>query len=276
VPYYECFTVRDFLNKKGIEVLYYSIDSHFIPYSFKQDNGTAVILVNYFGIMSQDAIRDIVKNYKNIIIDNAQALYAKPNMEVLNVYSPRKFVGVPDGCYVIGRDVNRFTEEYVEDKSSGTCDFLLKRHEVGCSAAYADRMKNEERINASDIHIMSPLSLVILKNAPYKTIKVKRRRNFDLACKLFDSINSINTNENYSCDCVPYVYPLVVEDKDLVQKLAKENIFTGRLWNYLLELTPEGCFEHYMSSYMVPIPIDQRYGKEDLHYLKSVIERLMQ
>lgn len=274
VPYYECSTVRDFLMKKGIEVVYYSIDWHFVPEPFEQENGTAVIVVNYFGIMSEKHIKETVRRFKNVIIDNAQALYARPNMNALNVYSPRKFIGVPDGGYVVGYDVNRFSEEYSEDKSSETCDFLLKRHEIGGSAAYADRMKNEERIDASDIHTMSPLSLAILKNAPYRSIKSKRRKNFDLACKLYDSFNTIDPREYYDIDCVPFVYPLVVEDKNLVQKLAQEKIYTGRWWNYLLKETPKDSFEHYMSTYMVPIPIDQRYGKEELQYVKTVVERL--
>lgn len=274
VPYYECFTVRDFLIKKGIEVKYYSINNHFIPEKFEQEEGTAVIFVNYFGVMTEAHMREVIAGYKNVIIDNAQAFFAKPIMEALNVYSARKFVGVPDGCYVVGYDVNRFVDEYPEDRSSDACDFLLKRHEVGCNVAYPDRMKNEERIDAADINRMAPLTLAILKNAPYRTIKTKRIKNFETACHIFADINMINVKEYWGEGCVPFVYPLVVEDNELVQKLTQEKIYTGRWWNYLLTETSTDSFEHYLSYYMVPIPIDQRYGKKELKYIKSIVEKL--
>ena len=52
LPYYECFTVRDFLLRKNIEVAYYSIDSNFMPINVEQDENTAIVLVNYFGLIS--------------------------------------------------------------------------------------------------------------------------------------------------------------------------------------------------------------------------------
>lgn len=275
VPWYECFTVRDFLQKKGIQVCYYHIDRNFIPIDPISDDETAVVFVNYFGLMCEKHIREIIKVHKNVIIDNAQALFASPIMSCLNVYSARKFVGVPDGCYVVGQNVNHFVNDYAEDCSSPTCDFLLKRHEVGCNAAYHDRMKNEERIDNADIMRMSKLSHVILMNAPYRTIRNRRQKNLQYACELYKDINLINPVQYADSTCVPFAFPLVVEDPELVTKLANERIFTGRWWHYLLSETSEDTFAHYLSKYMVPIPIDQRYGKEELKYVHDKVVELI-
>ena len=276
LPWYECFTVRDFLIKKGIEVCYYHIDKNFVPIDPHSDDDTAIIFVNYFGLMNEEHMLSVIKGHKNVIIDNAQALFAKPIMGCLNVYSARKFVGVPDGCYVVGKDVNRFVNEYPEDCSSETCDFLLKRHEVGCNAAYPSRMKNEDRIDNADIMRMSKLSQAILRNAPYRTIRNKRQKNLQFACELYKDINLINPMLYADSTCVPFVYPLVVEDAEMVSKLAKENIFTGRWWSYLLSETSEDTMANYLSRFLIPIPIDQRYGKKELKYVRDMIVKLLE
>ena len=106
VPYYQCETVRDFLLKKGIEVKYYHIDESFAPIDLNSEENEAVVIVNYYGIMSYERMKGIASAYKNVIIDNSQGFFLKPLENCMNVYSARKFIGVPDGAYVIGNGVN--------------------------------------------------------------------------------------------------------------------------------------------------------------------------
>lgn len=47
----------------------------------------------------------------------------------MNIYSCRKFVGTPDGAYVIGKDAHKYVEKYPQCYSSDTCHFLLMRIE---------------------------------------------------------------------------------------------------------------------------------------------------
>ena len=257
LPYYECFTVRNFLLGKGFKVDYYHIDKDFMPLDISQDDDTAIVFVNYFGLMSTEHMLSLIEGYKNVIIDNAQSLFAKPINGVYNVYSPRKFVGVPDGCYVVGPDAVRFSDEYDQDLSSETAGFLL------------------QRIDMSNISRMSILSRAILKNAPYDYIKNKRFENFNLASDLYSSMNKINPHIYFDDNCVPFVYPLVVEKSDMVDLLSKEKIYTGRWWNYLLKETDSTSFEYYLSSYMIPIPIDQRYGKNEIEYVYNIINKYL-
>ena len=275
LPYYECFTVRNFLLGKGFKVDYYHIDKDFMPLDISQDDDTAIVFVNYFGLMSTEHMLSLIEGYKNVIIDNAQSLFAKPINGVYNVYSPRKFVGVPDGCYVVGPDAVRFSDEYDQDLSSETAGFLLQRIEVGCNSAYQYRQLNEKRIDMSNISRMSILSRAILKNAPYDYIKNKRFENFNLASDLYSSMNKINPHIYFDDNCVPFVYPLVVEKSDMVDLLSKEKIYTGRWWNYLLKETDSTSFEYYLSSYMIPIPIDQRYGKNEIEYVYNIINKYL-
>ena len=88
-------------------------------------------------------------------------------------------------------------------------------------------------------------------------------------------MNKINPHIYFDDNCVPFVYPLVVEKSDMVDLLSKEKIYTGRWWNYLLKETDSTSFEYYLSSYMIPIPIDQRYGKNEIEYVYNIISKYL-
>ena len=125
LPYYQCETVRDFLTRKNCLIKYYHIDNGFNPIDIDQEPDDAVVLVNYYGIMSNDRMKELSSNYQNVIIDNSQAFFCQPIENVYNVYSARKFVGVADGSYVVGKDAARFYEEYEQGYSSDTAAFRV-------------------------------------------------------------------------------------------------------------------------------------------------------
>lgn len=268
LPYYQCETVREFLIRKGIKIRYYHINLDFEPILEVVPTNYAVVIVNYFGIMSRERISLIAEKYKNVIIDNAQGFFLKAIDGCMNVYSPRKFIGVPDGSYVIGKNANSYTIEYEEDFSSDTSLFLLQRIEYGLEGkAYESRRLNEDRIDKSDIRHMSRLSKIILDATDYNDIISKRKENFTIARGLFDSINLLSLDNLVSTECVPMVYPLVVEKEGLIEKLIEEKIFQGRWWSYLLKEMNKDTIEYYLSKNLIPITIDQRYKEEDIQYM---------
>ena len=208
----------------------------------------------------------------NVIIDNCQAFFCEPIEGALNVYSCRKFIGVADGAYVIGKSAEHFVDEYPQCYSSDTAAFLLKRIEYGCEGkGYEARTVNEERVDTEDIMKMSALTRAMLDGTDYERIKEKRRDNFDIACNLFADINVWDPTRFYDAETVPMIYSLVVEDDGLLQKLLSAKHFQGHWWHYITQELPENTFEHWMSRFMIPITIDQRYGEEDLRYIRSII-----
>lgn len=272
IPYYQCETVREFLTKKGVEIKYYHQDKNFNPIDLNAKADEAVLLVNYYGIISSERMRILAMANPNVIIDNCQAFFCEPIEGALNVYSCRKFIGVADGAYVIGKGAEQFVDEYPQCYSSDTAAFLLKRIEYGCEGkGYEARTINEERVDTEDIMKMSALTRAMLDGADYELIKEKRRDNFDIACNLFANINVWDSTRFYDAETVPMVYPLVVEDDGLLQKLLSAKHFQGHWWHYITQELPENTFEHWMSRFMIPITIDQRYGEEDLRYIRSVI-----
>lgn len=272
LPYYQCNTVRDFLIKNKLQVRYYSIDEEFKPLIKTIPSEAAIVIVNYYGIMSQQRLAAVSNGFQNVIIDNSQAFFCKPIDRCLNVYSARKFIGVPDGAYVIGFNADRYIENYEQDFSSDTSQFLLQRIEYGCEGkTYEARMLNEHRIDISNIKKMSKLTRTILDGTNYDFIVEKRRENFEIACRMFDGINKLNVRMYYDDDCVPMVYPLIIEKDELLPKLLENKIFQGHWWSYLLLEVDKSSFEYWLSKYIIPITVDQRYGNDELEYTRKIL-----
>lgn len=267
LPFYLCPTVDRFLTGKGVVIKKYYINNQFEPQIDQIEPGAAILIVNYFGILSNSFLSKIIEKFDKVIIDNCPSFFSEPIEGCYSVYSARKFFGVPDGCYVIGKNAGKFTDGYQQDYSSETSEFLLKRHEIGCNASYAERMKNEERIDASDILKMSSLTRILLSGIDYESIKFKRQENFRFACEMYSKINQIDPEIHIGENSSPMVYPLVIEDANLVDRLREKQIYTGRWWKQVLNEVPENSFEAWMSKFMVPVAIDQRYGKTELNYV---------
>lgn len=272
LPCYQCDTVRDFLKKKDVTIKYYHMDREFNPQDLRAEEDEAVLFVNYYGVMSRERMRSLAEGCCHAIIDNSQAFFCEPLPGCLNVYSARKFVGVPDGAYVIGENADQYSSEYEQCYSSNTASFLLQRIEYGCEGkTYESRMVNEHRIDSEDIMLMSKLTRTILDGTDYEHIRAKRRENYRYAQELFSGINRLDVMKYYAEDCVPMVYPLLVEDDGLIGRLLEKKHFQGHWWSYLLDEMPEDSAEYWISRYVIPITIDQRYGFDVLDYIRNVV-----
>lgn len=274
IPIYQCDSIRETFEKKGVQMCFYHQDNQFNPIDIEANHDDAVLLVNYYGIMSSQRMAELAKPYKHPIIDCAQAFFCKPIENALTVYSCRKFVGAPDGAYVVGKNAHLYQDEYPQCYSSDTAAFLLKRIEYGCEGkGYEARSLNEHRIDAEDCMRMSKLTHTLMDAEDYAYNLKKRIENFLYAHKLFDEINKINPIKYMDCETVPMVYPLVVENDDLLPRLQAAKHFQGHWWSYICDEQPVDSFEHWISRYVIPITIDQRYGKEELDYLANIIKQ---
>jgi hypothetical protein len=263
------------LESKSIFVKLYNISDDFEPLLDANEKDSAILIVNYFGLFSKKKLAQIKERYNNVIIDNCAAFFMQKLSGCFNIYSCRKFFGVPDGCYVIGPEAGREVYNYPKDQSSDTSAFLLMRIEKGCNASYKDRMKNEERINNSGILEMSTLTRSLMCSLDYDTIRKKRKDNYLYASSLFEPFNLIIPYKFSDDDSVPMFYPLVVKDEKLVGKLQTYGIYTGRRWIDVLKKVNVDSFEAFLSTYMVPLPIDHRYGQKELDYCFEVFSKVV-
>ena len=274
VPYYQCDSIRETMLTYGVEVKYYHIDRNWEPTDLQPTDDEAALLVNYYGVMSHKRMVELAQLTKHPIIDNCQAFFCSPVEGALNVYSCRKFIGVPDGAYVVGKDACFYMDEYPQCYSSDTAVFLLMRIEYGCEGkGYEARSVNEERIEHESVMKMSKLTRTILDGTDYNEIRRIRRENFAYIHEQLKDINLIDPLQYYDDETIPMVYPFVVEEDGCIQCLFAAKHFQGRWWGYVPKEHPVDSFEYWIASNIIPLTIDQRYGKEEMDYLSSVIRK---
>lgn len=270
LPYFICNTVIDLVKKMDLPITFYHIKSDFSPEDIKCPENSCIILVNYFGLC-RNVIMDIVNQFSNVIIDNTQAFFSEPVFEegVYNIYSCRKFIGVADGAYLIGKHIDSIFLE--EDMSYQRADFLFKQYDCGINGAYPDK-QNNYKIICEQRRKMSTLTDVMLSSVDYDYIINRRISNFNTLDSLFGEENLLL----FKCgrdNNVPYSYPLLL-NKDIRQKLIERKIFVPTLWKDLITNNMKNNYEYIYSKYICHLPIDQRYNDEDMLYIFRTIKEI--
>lgn len=264
IPYFTCDVVLEPFKKLKIEYEFYHINDKLeLAQRLVLKEFEFLLVNNYFGI-KDDYIKYLAEIYKNhLIVDNAQALYAMATQHC--IYSPRKFVGIPDGGIVI-TDKPLLCDLGI-DSSYNRCSHLLKRYDLGASAGYVDFKDNSQILLSQPIRRISPLSMALLNSIDFEDIKKKRLENF---YKLHDALKTSNQlSISLSSMSVPMVYPYLCRDENLREKLISEKVFVATYWPNVLTWCNEEDIEYGFTKYLLPIPCDQRYKQDDL---KKIIE----
>lgn len=268
IPYYTCGVVLEPFEKLGVKYQFYHVNRQLeLAEVISLNAGEALLYTNYFGL-KQDTIKQLAQRYRHqLIIDNTQAFYEKPLEGVDTFYTCRKFFGVPDGAYVYTDAEAEFTPS--EDYSWERMDFLLKRIDLSPEEGYADFRRQSGLLVGADIRQMSKLTQRLMASIDYKAAAVRRRNNFNI---LHDSLQTSNLlSFHLNSETVPMVYPYMTDDESLRDALISKKIFVARYWPNVLDWTAEGSLEHTLTKNILPLPIDQRYGEEDMKRIVSAI-----
>lgn len=270
LPYYTCEVVLEPINKLGIKYKFYHIDNNFeikeIP-SLK--NNEYLLYTNYFGIKDY-YVDTLVNIYKDkLIVDNAQALFYKPSNESSFAYSPRKFVGVPDGG--IAFFSHSFSEEIKErDFSYERCAHLLKRIDVSAQGGYNDFRKAAESLKDIPIRAMSVLTYRLLCSIDFEKIKKRRRSNFEILHHHLGEKNKLKIPKMTSFEC-PMVYPFLSDIISLKQRLIENKVYVATYWPNVLEWCEKSAWEYNLADGTCFLPIDQRYGEIEMERIIELI-----
>lgn len=260
LPYYTCPVVWQSVKRETCEIHFYHIDENFYPVcDFPEDS--FILYTNYFGVCARN-VKKLAQKYKNLIIDNAQAFYM-PKFGIASFNSIRKFFGVSDGAYLVCD--KKLEENFEQDTSYQRFSHLLKRIDVNAQFGYDDFCKNDDSLCNEEIKLMSNLTRSIFASFDVESAKQKRLENFKI---LNDAL--CQTNElkfNLDIDDVPMVYPYLIKNENLKQKLIKNKIYIATYWSPMPKDYKEGIFQKYL----VPLPIDQRYGENEMKRIIEVI-----
>ncbi|MFV8339787.1 hypothetical protein [Flavobacterium sp. LB3P21] len=269
LPYFTCKVLLEPIKNNCISYEYYCINENFEA-DFNFDNlkeEECFLYTNYFGF-KEEYILSLTKKCNNLIIDNAQAFYAKPVQGITTFYSPRKFFGVPDGAYLY-TDIKMETP-LKKDYSSQRFEHLLERIDKSAEVGYSKFVENDDSLSDLPLMEMSNITQKMLQSIDYNHIAVKRCENFKFLSKHLKGINKIDfeLNENH----IPMVYPFFSDDISLRKKLMVNKIYTGQYWKEVQNLVQMNSVEYQFANHLVHLPVDQRYNEIDL---KRIVDLLM-
>ncbi len=267
VPYYTCEAVVEPINKLGIPYEFYHIDIHFeIRDRLTLKEGEALLYTNYFGLKQRYVEQLAEKEGNRLIVDNTQAFYAKPIPGIDTFYTCRKFFGVPDGAYLYCD--KELDEEIEHDYSYDRLAHLVKRIDLSAEDGFKDFRRVDEGLDNQPIRKMSKLTQRMMQGIDYDTAAQRRRANYQYLHEVLGKENNLELHLNE--DAVPMVYPYLVPVEGLREKLIENKIFVARYWPNVLGWTKLDDIDYLLALQMQPLPIDQRYGVEDMNSIISI------
>lgn len=267
IPYYICPSIECSCKEEAVKIEKYHITDRFLPdREFALGEKEYVLIVNYFGLLTNDELKQFVEKNRNVIIDNTQAFFQDAIENSSSFYSCRKFFGVSDGAYLYTDE--SIKENFSKDVSYRRMQCRIGRMELEANLFYDEYCKVEEESIRDEIKEMSAFTQNIMRVIDYSAIKEKRRINYNVQKNFWDKGNLLKIEERYSL----FTYPLLMENGSKIRKkLFEKKIYTPTYWNGLSGLSD---FEEEMARNCIFIPIDHRYTYDEMNYICSTIDGL--
>lgn len=295
LPAYTCETVIQPFVDLDWNIFFYPInkdlrvDETIFINIFDSVKPSIVLYHSFFGfdtLLGDNSVKYCKEKGAIIIEDMTQSLLSGHHIEFADYYisSLRKFFAIPDGGVLISRkDLKNFSQE-VEDKRIEEIAIQAytakERYFVDESLENKELFRklfseHEELINDNSvIRKINLLSFEIFSHIPVESISKKRRENYSI---LLDALHDIKDIEvivdRKPCFSVPLYFPIYVKNRKAFQKyLAENRIYCPIIWPKPEQVQLIDDDTNYMYDHMICIPIDQRYGIDDMKRIISVVK----
>jgi dTDP-4-amino-4,6-dideoxygalactose transaminase len=212
-----------------------------------------------------------------VIEDAAQALlrehFNKQSHYV--VFSPRKFVGVPEGGILMALDGAKLPDEsfasspalwWMEATRASILRAEFDRH--GGERKWFEIFQKTEASAPLEPFRMSDLSLLILKHAvDWQKVSERRRDNYKF---LASELGQFALFPELTSDVVPLGFPVRVKERDRIrQALFAEKIYPQVHWPIAGFVPSEFEASHRLANEIMTLPCDQRYNRSDMERVVS-------
>lgn len=262
VPRYICEAVLEPLARLGIEPVPFPITDNLEPDLLPSPaDGEMVLLANYFGL-KDDFCRNAAVRYEDrLILDCAQAWYCEPPAGCHAFYSPRKFLGLPDGGLLSSPLAATLAIE--PSQSWERASHLLIRADLGAEQGFAHYQRNEARFAGEGMRAMSGLTRNLLASFDHEGARRQRQENY---ATLHAALGGRNAFEAPDAPHGALAYPYRDGRPGLRDRLIGARIFVPTYWPGV-----EGEAERRLADELLPLPIDHRYGPQ---HMQRIVEAL--
>jgi hypothetical protein len=271
LPYSLCDSIMKVAQSYDIRLAFYRLDEYLMPEFFpvlRHDEW--FFYVNYFGLCDRN-VHMVLHQLppKQVIIDNAQALFTPPHQDALaTLYSPRKFVGIPDGGYIYSH-LHIPPSGRMDHDSILRCRHLLTRISYGAEAGYADFVTAEQTLEDHTPLQMSPLTKRMISNIDFSHIIEQRRQNFDFLKNAIPPLGDWYFDDHPEAVPLCYPLPLAGDDNLHIRLLLREHrIYLPIYWSH-------SCYNDAQQlTAFLPLPCDQRYTHIHLARMATLVNSL--
>lgn len=290
LPEFICESVIDCFKKELIS--FYGIDDKFYIdldslISKIDDSVGCIYIAHYFGFLQKPDDLEIIKKIAvshgiTIIEDTTQSLFS--NHQLCGDYivsSIRKWMAVHMGgiLYTASKELPKISYCQANTNNIKAYGMILKdmflKNVYDTNLKYQEIfMQSENSINhITDIFTISDFAKFLIGCESIGKLISKRKSNL---LKLSDGLRKIGINgirEFNSIEC-PLVYPLRIKNRDAFRHYLMNNrIYCAVHWpfdGFKPEERPNGINN---AKTLISLPIDQRYGDEEIYYLIDIINK---
>ncbi len=267
IPYFLCDSVRNVCEKYGVTVKYYHINSDWTIRDVELKQDEYLYIVNFYGQLDRVYLAGLKEEFERVIVDNSQAYFEFPVNELDTLYTCRKFFGVSDGAFLY---TNKILERKLPlDESFLRMKYILGRFERTAQEFYKELVENNKFFADEPIKVMSKLTINLLCGIDYEYVKNTRTNNFAYLNKRLSKINKLVVKNVEGA----FMYPLMIDNaQEVKKKLLEKKIYIPTLWPNVLSDVPKDCWEYQLANNILPLPVDQRYGKEEM---ENIVARVL-
>lgn len=271
LPDWMCDSVSGRFAVEGVLVKTYRVGENFRPvYDFKVERGEWLYLMDYYGqLTAEDVSHARTISAGCLIVDEAQAYYRAPWDGCDTTYTCRKWFGVADGAFLATRDGDVLDRPLDVDESHLRMGFVLGRFERTASEFFSEASRNNEFFDSEPAKGMSRITYNLLSSIDYDATRLVRARNWNTLSSVLGAHNRLDLVEPTG----PFMYPLYCENASEVRtRLIAGGIYVPILWPNVLREASEGSWGARYSEHILPLPIDQRYGADEMERIIEGLE----
>lgn len=250
-------------------------------------NTAAVYLMHYFGSLQPESVLPLLREEKekygfSIIEDTTHSIFSqKQTVGDYCVASLRKWFALPNGGVLYSN--NSFCLNSCYDRPRSTDNdkayaMILKNlhlsGRIDCNLEYRTIFTAcEEKLDKqNEIKRISDLTEFLLNCNDICEMVKRRTSNLNYLKNKLSSTGIKEMCDFTQSDC-PFTLPIVVPDRDDFRKyLMENNIYCAVHWPFDGLAREERPLAVSLSNSMLSLPIDQRYGEEEMVYLLNVID----
>jgi hypothetical protein len=269
LPFYICDAVLLPLAATRTPFEFYPITDGFRPGVGREPvDGELMLVVNYFGVLTPFVESSGGRHRDRIVVDDTQAFFRQGSPDAWSFNSARKFFGVPDGAFLYGpaQGVRALPPSDIAD-----CDHLLMRL-AGDDAGAWDRFRRHESRIGINPRAMSVVSTRLLDAVDMARVRRRRQVNFETLHRRLGGRNAIAHALDDAASEAPMCYPfLPASDVDRAA-LSHRGVFVPTLWPEIESRREAGFeWERLLARRLLPLPIDHRYGPDDMEALARTL-----